>query len=302
MRKIAEDLGRSPSSISREIHRNKSKHNKNGDLNYYRYHHWRANTVAIMRRRKSKTRCAIREGSELWYYVIDKLQHFWSPEQISARWRNNHADATIGVSTIYRYLKAKLLPSVSCKQNLRRKGKRRQTRNANYNAIHPDRLVLDWAKETVERQRLGDWEGDTVYGGIGKGLIVTLVDRKTRFLVAGLLPKRDAAITRNVVFSLLKDFPVQSITFDNGTEFAEFRGIEKDLNTLVYFAEPHKPWQRGTNENTNDILRFFYPKGFDFHSITQEELNTVVDLINNRPRKCLGWNTPKEVFQGVALG
>ena len=94
----------------------------------------------------------------------------------------------------------------------------------------------------------------------------------------------------------MKNLPVKSISLDNGSEFSEFQAVEKELNTTVYFAEPHKPWQRGTNENTNDILRFFFPKGFDFHSVTQEDVDFVVDLINNRPRKCLGWRTPKEVF------
>lgn len=83
---------------------------------------------------------------------------------------------------------------------------------------------------------------------------------------------------------------------DNGSEFADFRKLEEELETKVYFAEPHKPWQRGTNENTNDMLRFFFPKGFDFRTITQDDLDFVVDLLNNRPRKCLGWRTPAEVF------
>ena len=117
-----------------------------------------------------------------------------------------------------------------------------QTRNANYNTIHPDRLVLDWPKEIVNRQRSSDWEGDTVYGSVGKGRLVTLVDRKTRFPVAGLLPKKEASSTRKVVSSLPKDLPVQSITFDNGSEFAEFHGVEEDLKTWVrgwgtFFAE-----------------------------------------------------------------
>lgn len=88
-----------------------------------------------------------------------------------------------------------------------------------------------------------------------------------------------------------------SISLDNGSEFSEFHELEKSLDTLVYFAEPHKPWQRGTNENTNDILRFFFPKGYDFRNLSDKELQEVVDLINNRPRKCLGWKTPKEVFE-----
>ncbi len=296
MRKIADYLGRSPSSVSREINRNKSKRNKKENVNQYRYHHWRAEILAKIRKKTACRKAAIVINSELYYFIIDKLQHFWSPETIAAVWRQNHPDSTLATSTIYRYIKKKFFPSISCKEHLRRRGKKRQTKNALYNTIHPDRTVNDWTDEIKYRLSHGHWEGDTVHGGIGKGYIVTLVDRKTRFLIAGLLPKKSATLTREVIYSLLKKTPTKSLTFDNGSEFADFKLMEKDLNTLVYFAEPHKPWQRGTNENTNDILRFFFPKGFNFHSITQEILDNVVDLINNRPRKCLGWKTPLEVF------
>ena len=95
--------------------------------------------------------------------------------------------------------------------------------------------------------------------------------------------------------------PINSISLDNGSEFANFRSIEAQLNALIYFAEPHKPWQRGTNENTNDILRFFFPKGYNFHSLDDEVLQKIVLSINLRPKKCLGWKSPYEAFFGVAL-
>lgn len=128
-----------------------------------------------------------------------------------------------------------------------------------------------------------------------------MVDRKGRFLCAGLLKKRTASETKDVIVSILKDKPVKSISFDNGSEFAEFQELEKVLKTQVYFAESHKPWQRGTNENTNGILRFFFSKGFDFRSLRAEELSAGVLLINLRPRKCLGWKTPFEVFTVLHL-
>ena len=158
-------------------------------------------------------------------------------------------------------------------------------------------------KEDADPKRIGDWKGDTVYGGVGKGLLVTLVDRKSRFLCAGLLAKRNALLTQNTVVKLLCGLPVESISLDNGSEFSEFHTIERELNAPVYFAEPHKPWQRGTNENMNGILRFYFPKGCDFHRLTQDELDAVVRQINARPRKCLGWKSPAEVFfaQPVAL-
>ena len=204
---------------------------------------------------------------------------------------------------IYRYIKKSRFPKITPKTHLRRRGKRILPRNSNYNSIQPERIIPQWPEEIRQRARIGDWEGDTVYGGVGKGLLVTQVDRKSRFLPAGLLAKRDASLTKAVICQLLRDVPVKSISLDNGSEFSEFKALEAELHTLVYFAEPHKPWQRGTNENTNGLLRFFFPKGCDFHAVSQDFVDSVVDLINSRPRKCLGWRSPAEVFHnlGVAL-
>lgn len=299
IRKIAEILERSPSSVSREIKRNKSKwkpHRKSD--NKYWYNHWHAQNLYICRRRE-QTRTALMPGTKRWNYVVAGLEQYWSPEAICGRWQKEHPDEKpLCASTIYRYIRLKKFPKITVKSHLRRRGKRMLPKTSNYNTIHPDRIIPQWTSEISLRARIGDWEGDTVYGGVGKGLLVTQVDRKSRFLRAGLLAKRDALLTKEVICNLLKDLPVKTISLDNGSEFSEFRALEEELHTLVYFAEPHKPWQRGTNENTNDILRFFFPKGFDFRTITQEVVDKVVDLINNRPRKCLGWKTPAEVFFG----
>ena len=301
IRQSAAALGRSPSSVSREIRRNRSKHPKTSSNNVYGYHHWRANILSICRRRKG-LKLAIPEDSALFHYIAEKLCQYWSPEQIAMRWRMEHSEAHIGVSTIYRYIKARTFRGIQAKTHLRRRGKNSNLVRNNCYVIHPDRRIPDWPDEIKNRARIGDWEGDTVYGGVGKGLVETLVDRKSRFLLAGLLESRNATKTREIAVELLRGKPVKSVSFDNGSEFAEFRELEATLGAPIYFAEPHKPWQRGTNENTNDILRFFFPKGFDFHSITQDDLNEVVDLINNRPRKCLGWKSPAEVFYScVAL-
>ena len=303
-RKIAAILERCPSSISREVKRNRSKHPKNGKVfNRYAYNHWRANTLYICRRREQH-RQALKAGTLEWDYIVAGLQRYWSPETICGRWHRDHPEKkALCVSTIYRYIRLGRFPKITAKQHLRRRGKRIQTRNANYNSIQPDRIIPEWPEEIRDRIRIGDWEGDTVYGGVGKGLLVTLVDRKSRHLKMGLLASRTAEGTRLVIEKLLKDMPVKSISLDNGSEFSEFRKLEEQLSTLVYFAEPHKPWQRGTNENTNDIVRFFFPKGFDFRTVTDEDIQIVEDLINNRPRKCLGWKTPAEILEeSVALG
>lgn len=288
-RKIAMILERSPSSVSREMRRNKAKwkpHQKPD--NPYWYNHWYAQNLYIRRRRES-IRMALLPGSEEWNYIVSHLEQYWSPEAICGRWHRDYpGKKALCVSTIYRYIYLKRFPSIAAKTHLRRRGKRLLPRNSSYNSIQPDRIIPQWPEEICRRTRIGDLEGDTVYGGIGKGLLVTQVDRKSRFLRAGLLAKRDASLTKDVICQLLKGLPVKSISLDNGSEFAEFRALEKGLCTVIYFAEPHKPWQRGTNENTNDLLRFFFPKGFDFRTITQETVDYVVNLINHRPRKCLG--------------
>ncbi len=303
-REIAAILGRNVSSISREVKRNRSKHPQYRKLyNRYGYNHWRANTLYICRRRE-QNRQILKPNTPEWEYIIAGLQHYWSPEAICGRWRKEFPNRTpLCVSTIYRYIKLGKFSKITAKQHLRRRGKRILTRNANYNSIQPDRMIPEWPDEIRNRIRIGDWEGDTVYGGVGKGLLVTLVDRKSRYLKMGLLAARTAEGTREVIEKLLRGLPVSSVSLDNGSEFSEFRKLEEHLHTLVYFAEPHKPWQRGTNENTNDIVRFFFPKGFDFRAVNDEDIQFVEDLINNRPRKCLGWKTPAEFLEeSVALG
>lgn len=303
-RKIAAILERSPSSVSREVARNRAqwKPHRPSD-NPFWYNHWRAQNLYIRRRRESHP-TALRPGTEAWDFIVAGLEKYWSPEAIRGRWGLKFPDRKpLCISTIYRYIRLRQFPKITQKTHLRRRGKRILPRNSNYNSIQPDRIIPQWPEEIRHRARIGDWEGDTVYGGVGKGLLVTQVDRKTRFLKAQLLPKRDAELTKNTICRMLKDVPVNSISLDNGSEFSEFRALEAELHTQVYFAEPHKPWQRGTNENTNGLLRFFFPKGCDFHAISQDLVDHVVDLINSRPRKCLGWLSPTELFlsKSVAL-
>lgn len=297
-RQIARILGRNPSTISRETKRNRTKYPKHKSNNQFNYHYWRAHILTTCRRKQNR-RIALVPNTFKYNYVVEKLNQYWSPEQISMRLRTEYPDQIVGVSTIYRYIKRKDLEGITKKTHLRRKGKNRHLVHKNCYVIHPDRRIPEWSDDIKARTRIGDWEGDTVFGGVGKGLIVTLVDRKSRFLKAGLLSSRNAEETREVIEKMLDGDIVYSVSLDNGFEFAEFRELEKNIKAPVYFAESHKPWQRGTNENTNDVLRFFFPKGFDFRKITQAQLDAIVDLINDRPRKCLNWKSPREIF--VAL-
>jgi IS30 family transposase len=288
-REIAKILGRSPSTISREVKRNYSK-----SANHYNA--WRATTLYIYRRKKCIRKHVIQPETDLYKYIVKCLNKYWSPEIIAKRCKDK--DFYACTATIYRAIKEKRISGISPKTHLRRRGKHPISNRKKFNTINPVHTIHDRPEIVETKERFGDFEGDTVYGGVGKGCIVTLVDRKSKLLVASLAPNREKETIRKAfinAFSLMEfKIPIETITLDNGSEFADFLNIEKDLDTTVYFADPHAPWQRGLNENTNDMIRFFYPKGTDFLKVSEEELQYVVHLINARPRKCLGFLSPLE--------
>lgn len=289
LRAIARELGRSPSTISREVKRNFSKKKNH-------YHAWRATILYICRRKNCKRKHIINPDSEIYKYIIECLGKYWSPEIIAHKCKEK--GFKISFSTIYRAIYAGILPGIKAKTHLRRKGKKRVNRKINTNSIKPVFTIQERPEEANLKNRLGDWEGDTVYGAVGKGCIVTLVDRKSKLLAVAISPSREKSNIRkafsNAFCMLGIDVPIETITLDNGSEFADFKGIEDELHTTVYFADPHSPWQRGLNENTNDMLRFFFPKGTNFLEVDDEDLQSVVSLINNRPRKCLDYLSPLE--------
>jgi len=288
VRAIAAELGRSPSSISREISRN---HNKTTG----RYNSWGATSLYLKRRKRCRRRRRFETDVELIAFTEQRLQLFWSPEIIVALWKREHAGAPLSHSTIYSALKDGLLPNCDRKRHLRRRGRRKYVRGATA-TIKPERVITDRCDAANQRRRFGDWEGDTVSGGVGKGCLLTCVDRKSRYLVASISPDRGAESIRKAFNKALHGYTVRTLTLDNGSEFAAFKKLENDLKTEIYFCDPHSPWQRGSNENINDALRFFFPKGTDFRLVSQETLNDILVLLNHRPRKCLGWLSPADVL------
>ena len=287
IRKIAKILNRSASTISREFGRNSSKKG---------YNPYGAHCKATHRKRLPRKLVKQYDAEKLEYVITSLREKFWTPEEIVGRWRSKHPDSALSCSTIYRHIKRGLLPDIHPKLHLRRRGKRKVNRKAKYNTIQPDRIIPDWPEEIKQRLRIGDWEGDSIVGASGKGAAVTLVDRKSGFVSGFVVQTRQASETREAIRKALENKPIRSLSFDNGAEFAEFRELEKELKVPVFFAEPHKPWQRGCNENANGLLRFFFPKGCNFLEVSQEEFSRVLNLINNRPRKRLNWRTPFEVF------
>ena len=296
-RKIANYLGRSPSSVSREVKRNRSKKPKNGKSNNkYCYHSWRAQILTVLRR-KSSRHYRIKSHTEEWNYIIWGISQFWTPEEVAFRWRRDYPlNKIFGVSTVYRAIARGYFPNISRRTHLRRRGKRIVRGNIEYNTIKPERIIPEWSEVIKKRLRIGDWEGDTILSKPGNGVIITLVDRRSKYLLATVCHTKKSEVIKDAIIKMFKGYPVKSISFDNGSEFAKFKEIERELKAPIYFAEPHKPWQRGTNENTNGILRYFLPKSCNFLEVTQQELDNIVNLLNNRPRKALGWKTPAEVF------
>ena len=286
IREIARLMGRSPSTISRELKRNFSQKKK-------RYNAWRATTLYIIRRRRCVRKPAIQPGSELYQLIYDCLQKYWPPETIADTCRKK--GYSISFSTIYFAVKGGVFENVKPETHLRRRGKRRRDRSK-CATIHPEHTIHDRPEIVDKCLRLGDWEGDTMCGAKNKSCLVTQVDRKSKLLTAAISPNHSMdevrKATKRAFESLNVQIPIHTITLDNGSEFADFKGIEEDLGATIYFADPRSPWQRGLNENTNDILRFFFPKGTDFSKVSEMELAKVVYLINSRPRKCLDYLSP----------
>jgi IS30 family transposase len=208
-------------------------------------------------------------------------------------WKQKCPGVKLSWSTLYKAVKRGEFEGVSVRTHLRRRGKLQKHKGRKSSAtIKPDHVIHERPPEVELRTRLGDFEGDTVYGAVGKGAALTLVDRTSRKLYATLLKNRQASSISEAFSSVSSGVKFLTITLDNGSEFAEHRKIGVNLNTTIYFADPHSPWQRGSNENINDLLRFWFPKGTNFLEVTEHHFQHVVNLINNRPRECLGWLSP----------
>jgi IS30 family transposase len=283
---IAKVLNRSRSSISRELKRNSNKDNS--------YNSWRATTLYIIRRKDCRRKYRLTSDKRLYDWVNEKLQLFWSPESIAERYKKRNPGEKLSHSTIYRAVKLQLLPNILPKTHLRRRGKRKYGNRSKFNTIKPDYTIHERPVETENRDRIGDWEGDTIVGK--RGCALTAVDRKSRYLCAEISVTHSSENIKNAMITALSGKKVNTLTLDNGSEFAKHREFAKELETTVFFADPHSPWQRGTNENTNGLLRFFFPKGTNFSLVSNEDFQKVVDLINDRPRKCLDWLSSREVF------
>lgn len=298
LRAIARRLGRSPSTVSRELRR------AGGE----RYDPTCAAEGYRRRRMHSRRRCLLVPGSALYRYVYDTLVFLrWSPQQIAARLHAMPADERPGVishETIYAAIYAQ--PRGALKQGLiaalrqakRARGRRRTT--AATGRFVPDALRIQHRPEHIEARLVpGHWEGDFIKGAYNRSAVGVLVERKTRFVVLCRMDGCTAADALEGFVRQMKKLPAflrESLTYDRGSEMACFKELSRRLNLDIWFCDPHAPWQRGSNENTNGLLRQFLPKGYDLSLVSQTMLNDIARLLNGRPRKTLGWRTPDEAM------
>jgi IS30 family transposase len=289
--------------VSREITRNRPTY---ADDAVY----WYTAGESYAKERRHKARHHRRQHERLLNYVMTRLREDWSPEAISGRLKVDYPeDKTMRISTeaIYRwiYTDSRNKGSLFLRLRRRHKYRRRQKRYGSGRRFIPGRVPIHERPSLVaERVRFGDWEGDTMEGGKGTGGLMTHVERKSRYLIAGKLPDKKALSMTSGSITHFRKIPKRlrvTLTVDNGKEFSQFKEIEKKTGLTVYFADPYAAWQRGTNENTNGLLRFYFPKGTDFRLVSEKEVALVVKKLNNRPRKCLNYRTPLEVYR-QALG
>lgn len=283
--KISEVLGVSPSTISRELRRNKGKRG---------YRPKQAHEKALARRKgKSKTRL----NPEIWALVETKLKEDWSPEQISGRLKLK--GIMVSHESIYQYVYADKRVGGTLWKHLRHPKKyRKRAGGRDRRGKIPNRRSIDGRPAIVdERSRIGDWEADLVIGD--EGVALTLTERKSRFTLLRTFQSKHAAPITEAIIQLLKwDARIKTITFDNGKEFAGHQEIADALNADCYFAHPYASWERGTNENTNGLLRQYLPRKRSFKNVSSQEEVSIMDKLNSRPRKCLDFYTPYEVFFG----
>jgi IS30 family transposase len=291
---ISRELNRSVSSIHDEIKRNSVK----GE-----YHAIKAHELSLKRNRKSRQSNPLK-NPKIYSYVYDKLRCGWSPQQIAGRLkRENNNKTIICHETIYHYIysdegKTKELHEYLVRQH--RKRRHWYSRNQYQRGIYNRVSITQRSEEINNRSVFGHWETDVVEGKAHKGGIQSMLERKTRFYDCRLLKNIDSEYGHKAQVDMLVKLPIWarlSVTLDNGKENFNHHKLTRDYGIKTFFCDPHCPWQKGSNENHNGVLRRYIPKKTDLTKVSQFELDSIVEEINNRPRKCLDYETPIEAFK-----
>jgi len=299
---IAETLGRSKSTLWRELRRNSTPA-------YKVYLSHRAHERAVTRKQDAGSRPRLKNG-QVVMYVREKLEQGLSPELIAGRIGLEHSGLGISHEAIYQYIyhpktegRAELIGHLVRGHRKRKsKGIGRKERKTKI----PNRIPIEQRPISVEnRSRFGHWEGDSLVSRKSLAALNSLVERKSRLLFLTRLKRKSAELTKDAVIWRLQGLPekaIRTLTLDNGSENTQHETITEAIGMKCYFARPYASWQRGTNESVNGLVRRYFPKGTDFSKITDEQVAKVESIINNRPRKCLGYKTPLEVASAfVAL-
>jgi len=250
--------------------------------------------------RKREARKAYKYTTNLRVHVESKLQLKWSPEQISG-WLLKHKEAKISHERIYQHVLEDKKNGGNLYRHLRWSSRKRRKRygSPERRGQIRNRVSIEKRPRIVdEKRRRGDWEGDTVIGKGHKGALVTLVERKSKYTLIRLVERKTAVAVSEAINSMAGEFSdvFKTLTLDNGKEFAAHEKISSELEADVYFAHPYHSWERGLNENTNGLIRQWFPKQTDFRTITDEQVAEVQELLNHRPRKTIGYLTPHEVL------
>ena len=287
--KIASEIGVHTSTVSREMRRNQGKKG---------YRPKQAHCMAVERRQKSKK--YVKLTPDVISLLEGLLCQDLSPEQVCGFVARTH-NLRISHETVYHYVLADKARGGTLYRHLRHAHKKRRKRYGSYDhrGQIKGRVSIDERPAIVDaRERIGDWEIDTIIGKRHKGALLTLVERKTKFTLIRKLEKKQADLVADAAINLLKPYKekVCTITSDNGQEFAHHEYIKEHLKTTVYFAHPYHAWERGLCENTNGLIRQYFPKGMRFETITDEHVHVAMNRLNTRPRKTLGYKTPNEVF------
>jgi IS30 family transposase len=287
---IARIIGVHKSTISREMRRNRG-------LRGYRPK--QAHRFAEHRRAKA---AKPRISSETWSLVVFLLRDDWSPEQISG-WLAKEYRLRVSHESIYLFILKNKRQGGNLHLHLRcRRQRRKRYGSTNSRGQLVNRVSIEKRPAIVEtRSRIGDWELDTIIGKGHKQALVSLTERKSRLTLLSKVKKKSADLVARSVQNLLEPIASQvlTLTSDNGKEFAKHQEISSALQADFYFTHPYSAWERGLNENTNGLVRQYFPKKHDFTTITDNDVRMVMNKLNNRPRKCLGFKTPNEVFFGI---
>lgn len=296
--KAAELLSKTASAVSQELKRNPANTKTGYDAGLAKANTIQRRILANQRFRK------IENNNWLKKYIIKMIKKYWSPEQIAGRLKHLYLDDRtrhVGKDSIYKFIyeeRKDLVKYLRCQKGKYRRRYGTRIREKQREALKKRRI--DQRPEIVEkRTRIGDWEGDTIVGIERTKQILTHVERKSGLLLADKLEYSTAEETKDKTIERFESIPKKkkrTLTYDNGTTFADYELTEKKVGIEIYFAYPYHSWERGTNENTNGLLRQFFPKKSAFAMITQEAIDEVTNLINNRPRKRLNYLTPNEVF------